>query len=368
LIAAVLICLSVTALAAAGNYIPRWLGTDTEETIGYDNDLYIGSASKNWELEGWLMELKAEAASATGLTMVCTEWGGQKQAGTLTADDTYWLEKWDGSGYDIYLPEKAPTSSGNTVTVMANTTLSWPINWEACYGALVPGSYRLGKTFRHTSDSGQIQDMIGYVKFRVLEADMATYYTQYETALKTLSAQHSWHLAWQVFPEDSNEYTSYSLEIWKDGENYLENLCYLDADGAVLRHSGITLQDGMGYRLTWDDGTVHADITQCKSDDSVQSRRFYLWQTFFTLTDARISKITREENTVVYTEYREDPTETTWETALTLNEAGQIASIRQYRLDGENKTLYSVLTVFDTDATQIARTIADQLPDSFAAE
>ena len=57
LIAAVLACLSVTVLAVVGEHIPQWLENHTEETIGYDNDLYIGSASKNWGIEGWQMEL-----------------------------------------------------------------------------------------------------------------------------------------------------------------------------------------------------------------------------------------------------------------------------------------------------------------------
>ena len=48
--------------------------------------------------------------------------------------------------------------------------------------------------------------------------------------------------------------------------------------------------------------------------------------------------------------------------AVTFTDAGQILDIKQYSIHGDNNTLYSVLTVHDTDPEQIAQTIADQKP------
>lgn len=354
LVAAVLICLSVTVLAAVGGYLPQLLSQDPEETVGYDNDRFIGSVSKNWDLGGWVMDLKADAAGPWGLTMVCTEWSGQAQTGTLTTDDAFWLERWNGSGYEAYLPEKAPAASGQTVAIQPNTTASWSICWEDSYGMLIPGAYRLGKTFRHTSDSGQPQELACYVKFRVFEEAMAAYYDRYTTALNALRDQHSWHITLQVFPETPNGYTSYSQEIWKSGENYLEDLRYLDQAGTPLRQSGTALRDGTGYRLTWADGS---EIAQ--PDASVNDRRFDLWYTFLTLADMRISEISEDGNRLVFKESRESDSEADRETVLTLDEAGQIRSIHQYRISAGEKKLSTTLTVHDTDAAQIARIISD---------
>ena len=358
LIAAVLACLSVTVLAVVGEYIPQWLENHTEETIGYDNDLYIGSASKNWGIEGWQMELKAENATPIGLTMVCAEWGGEAHSGVLTTDDSYWLEIWNGSGYEIYLPEKTPSALGDEATIQKNAIHSWAIGWEECYGALAPGHYRLGKNFEHISDSGHSQNLVGYVKFRVLDENMADSYAQYETAVKELSDQSAWHLTYQVFPENPDGYESYAMEIWRSGENYLQNLSYLDENGTVLKQEGTALQGGVGYRLNWNDGAT----VWCKIDSSVDENTFYLWQTFSCMSPTGIDEIKKTGDTIVYIESADSLAESNWETAVTFTNAGQILDIKQYSIHGDNNTLYSVLAVHDTDPEQIAQTIADQKP------
>ncbi len=354
LIAAVLVCLSVTVLAA------WWLNNDIEGAVDYDNDLLIGCASKNWNVEGWIIELKAEKVTPIGMTMVCTEWGGQDQSGMLTTDDNYWLECWNGSGYEIYSPEKAPFASGNEATIQKNTTHSWVINWEKSYGTLAPGHYRLGKNFEHISDSGHNQNLVGYVKFRVLDEKMADYYAQYEAAIEMLSNQSNWHLTYQVFPESTAEYRSYAMEIWKSGEDYLQNLSYLDENEAILKHDGTALLDGVGCRLNWDTGAVTGTIVQREIDPSVDKDAFYLWQTFSCLTATGIDEIEATGNTVIYIERADSRTEKDLETVVTFTGVDQLLNIKQYWIHGETKILYSVLTVHGTDPAQIAQTVADQ--------
>lgn len=358
LIAAVMVCLSVTVLAVVGEYIPHWLENHIEETIGYDNDLYIGSVSKNWDIEGWKMELKAEKVTPVGLTMVCAEWGDQAQCGRLTTDDSYWLEIWNGSGYEIYLPEKTPSALESKATIQKNAIQSWVIGWEECYGVLAPGHYRLGKNFAHISDSGRSQNLVGYVKFRVLDENMADSYVQYETAVKELSDQSAWHLTYQVFPENPDGYESYAMEIWRSGENYLQDLSYLDGNETVIKHEGAALQGGVGYRLKWDDGVaVRREI-----DPSVDENTFYLWQTFSCISSAGIDEIKKMGDTIIYTQRADTLAESNWETVATFTESGQILDIKQYSIRGEIKTLYSVLTVHGTDPEKIAQTVADQKP------
>ena len=354
-IAAVLLCLSITVLAAVS-----WLHSDPENAIGYDNDLYIGSASKNWEVEGWLLELKAEKVTPAGLTVVCTEWGGAGQRGVLTTDSHYWLERWTGSGYARYLPERSPAGTESKTEIKKNTAASWEINWETVYGTLAPGHYRLGKIFTQSAGSDRGKTMTCYVKFSILEEKMAGQYGQYTAAMERLLGQAAWHLTYQVFPESPTGYTSHVTEIWKAEEAYLQKLSYLDANGGVLKQEGAALLNGVGYRLRRDAGE---EAMQHKADPSVKKDDFYLWETFSGLSAADIDEIKTEGNTVIYIQRADSPTEIDWETAVTFGGAGQLLEIKQYAVRGETKTLYSILSVYDTDPQKIEQVITMQKPE-----
>lgn len=362
IIAAVLACLSFAVFAVAGDYFPQWLNAGADETIGYDNDLYIGSASKNWDIEGWRIELKAENVTPTGLTMVCTEWGGQEHRGVLTTDDYYWLEYWNGDGYAVY-PSRKETTTGSSIAIQKNTTHSWLIDWEDCYGTLQPGHYRLGKTFTHTLDAGHSQTLKGYVKLRVLEKSDAVGYGQYETAINALLAQDTSHLTWQVFPDNAAEYTSYTMEIWRSGEDYLQKISYLNKEGTVLKCEGAAQQGGVGYRLSWNHTAATGNAMQREKDTSLNKNSFCLWHTFLQLSATGIDEMKQSDNTIVFIERADSPSEIDWETVATFDAAGQILSIKQYSVSEGVKTLYSVLTVHNTDPHKIMQTVADLSPE-----
>lgn len=192
------------------------------------------------------------------------------------------------------------------------------------------------------------------MKFRVFEEDMASYYDQYKTALKALYDQQNWHITLQVFPENPNGYTSYSQDIWKYGEDYLENLSYLNTDGTMLSRSSAALLDGLGCHLTGSNGSTVFEVTQRESDPSIQESMFTYWYTFHNLADARISEISMNGSRIVFTESL-DTTAEAWETVLILNGEGQIQRIIRYRINESEKILYSELTVHDTEAAQIAQ-------------
>lgn len=356
LLAAVIICLSVTVLASLSDHIFRLI-QNTEETVGYDNDIYIGSVSHNWDLCGWVCELKAEVSSSNGMTIVCTEWGTQEKTGTLTTDDAYWIEMWDGIGYNVYLPEQAPNSVDSNIMIQSNTTVSWSINWIEHYGELAPGNYRLGKTFRHTSEEGEIHELAWYIKFRVFDENMESRHNQYKTALMALLEQESWHMTLQIFPEEPKGYVSYTQEIWKCRENYRETLRYLNDEGEVINRSGSALLDGKGYRLIYANGSIEPEDIQHQLDQSVQESGFIYWYTFLTLSDARISEISRGGNRIILDENPDEESNFNIQTVLTLNTDGQIQNIKQYRIKNGAKELYITLTVHDTDTDQITQYI-----------
>ena len=354
LLAAVIICSSITVLAALSDHIFQWI-KKPEEAVGYDNDIYIGSVSYNWDLYGWVCELKAEASNSTGLTIACKEWGTQEKSGTLSTDDAYWIEKWDGIGYSDYLPEQAPIAVDSSILIQQNTTVSWSINWVEHYGVLKPGIYRLGKIFSHTSETGNIRELPVYVKFRVFDETMESYYIKYKSALNALVEQKHLHMTLQVFPEDPNGYTSYTQDIWRCDENYWETLSYLNDNRELINRSGSALLDGKGYRLISVNDYTQSDDMQYHLDQSVEESLFTYWYTFLTLSDVRISEMSIAGNKIIFSECRNDESDTNFQTVLTLNNDGHIQNIDQYQINAGAKKLYITLTVHDTDTEQITQ-------------
>lgn len=354
LLAAVIICLSITVLAALSDHIFQWI-KGSEIAVGYDNDIYIRSVSYNWDLYGWVCELTADDSNATGLTIACKEWGTQEKSGTLSTDDAYWIEKWDGIGYSDYLPEQAPIAVDNSILIQQNTTVSWSINWVEHYGVLKPGIYRLGKLFRHTSETGDMRKLPVYVKFRVFDETMESYYNQYKSALNALVKQKHLHMTLQVFPEGSNGYTSYTQDLWKCDENYWETVSYLNDNGELINRSGSALLDGKGYRMIGVNDSTKSDDTQYQLDQSVEECLFMYWYTFLSLSDVCISEMSMDGNKIIFNECQEDESDASFQTVLALNNDGHIQNIDQYRINNGAKELYITLTVHDTDIEQITQ-------------
>ena len=342
LIAAALFCLSVTALATVTIRRAHQHPYPEETIIGFDNDLSIGALSNSWNAGDWTFTLQAECAEAAGMTLLCTPWR-QGQTGSLTTDDAFWLEVWNGSGYEEY-PALLIVEPTKTLPVEATT--AWQISWEADYGLLSPGHYRLGKTFFYRSPSGKEETILCYAKFRVFDDDSGALYNQYQVSLKALKNRNNWHLCWQVFPESPTDYTSYSIELWKSGNSFAQQLCYLDKGGNSLRQSGALLYVGTGYRMP----LSHLESPYVE-DNTVHSGAFTSWYTFLSLSHSSITGITQGENTLTITEdFRE--------TVLTLD-GDKIAAIHQYSISGGTRTLSTVLTVHNTTDTEITRHIDD---------
>lgn len=262
--AAVLASLAIPVMAATGFHFSDWLEGVFVNGDSYDTDLSDGSASKNWQVSGYVVELKAEEPSAQGLTLVCEEWGNGEKTGMLTANDSFWLEQWDGSAY-IPMTPAAEIPAGETNTIAPNQTISWQVGWAGSYGELESGSYRVGKTFTYTDTSGKQQAVDFYAKFRVFTEDMAPHIEACEVALKEVRDRECYHIMQTNTGDDlsiytGEEYAYYTSTVWKNGNDFLRARQYVQEDGTIIAYDGELFRDGKGYKLTWNGDNVLSGV------------------------------------------------------------------------------------------------------------
>lgn len=371
LAAAVIAALAVPVAAAAGFHFTDWLDGLLSRSGDYDSSLVIGSASNNWEISGYLVELSAENASAEGLTLTCKEWGSGEKQGTLTADDGFWLERWDGSTYLAVFPETEP-ASGQTKTIGPNQTVTWQISWVGSYGALESGGYRLGKTLTYTDTSGETQAAEVYAKFRIFTEDMESYVKSCKTAVEKLRTQDSYHLTERVFNRSQDDYDYYAAAYWKNGDDFLKEIQYCLEDGTLVKHVGYLLRDGKGYKLTWNGGDPLSDLASWEAVDYLNETNRELWTSAAEVYDAQVGEVYAEGDTIsVLLGTSRDRTDTDKayysKKTYTFDADGNLLSVRYAGIPSpeefDEEEIRTTIEVHDTSAAEIAGLIAAQNVD-----
>lgn len=358
--------LAIPVMAVSGIQFTDWLeGLFTTEPGGYDNDLQLGSVSKNWEVSGWVVEISAEESSKNGLTFVCQEWGPSDKSGTLTSNEGYWLEKWNGTGYT---PMEGAAPDGNLLTVSEGATQRWKINWEAVYGALDSGSYRIGKTFTYTAEDGNQEQLPFYAKFRVFTEDMAPLVEKYSQAYKALHDREVFHLSYTSYSYETatDPYSHhFTTQIWRNGNDFLRIVHYYNADGTLKSHGGTLFRDGVGYHLEWEDGDVNDRVTEWYHADYVGADSFDLWYDLMYVSPAIVVGACEDGNTLRFFEYLPYVDHDYIEKAYTFDDSGKLTNIlyahqKSMEPDESDPMLVMTLEVFDTPQESIAEIIEAQ--------
>jgi len=99
------------------------------------------------------VELHAEAVTDKGMTLVCTQSGGNP-SGELQTGQPYWIEQRDENGSWISISEPQFWED-IAYLIPQNDAVRWNLNWEHSIGSLPDGTYRVGKEimdFRGTGD------------------------------------------------------------------------------------------------------------------------------------------------------------------------------------------------------------------------
>ncbi len=372
IIAAVIAALTIPVAAVTSFHFTDWL--DGLFVSGEDDSSSLSLDGKEWWIFGYVLDVKAENVSAEGLTLICEEWGNREKGngeklGTLTAEEGFWLEKWDGSEYVPVKPQKEPAPD-QTQIIAPLETVTWQINWTDSYGTLPSGSYRIGKTFTHTDPAGQTQSRDFYAKFRVFAEDMAPYVEECKAALEELRTRESYHLTETVRP-NVEDYEYYTSTIWKNGADYLEELRYVKKDGTVLQHKGYLFRDGKGYKLSWNGDHVLSGVASWEAIGWLNEEHRDLWTVLYEVHDMTVGDVFCEGDTVQILAGYPGQDMAYQEITYTMDEDGGLISAQMNMLDGISEPLEDhiiegesdSIKVHDTSATEIAKVIAAQNVD-----
>lgn len=120
----------------------------------------------------WGITLSAEDVTAEGLTLVCTQSGGNP-TGELQTGTPFWLEVSTDDGWIPFPyvdPETEIAWTMQAFLIPKNDRTEWNIGWSYLYGTLQPGTYRIGKTITDFRGPGDYDDCSYYATFTISEA------------------------------------------------------------------------------------------------------------------------------------------------------------------------------------------------------
>lgn len=369
--AAVLATLAVPVMAATGFQFTDWLEGMFSQSRDYDTDLQIGSQSKNWEHAGWVFNLQAEDATAEGVTIFVEEWANGEHSGSLTTDESYLIEKWNGEGYELLPEPTKPIPAGENIRIEAGSRNTWTVNWADTYGVLDPGSYRLCKNFVYTNEVGQQETLLYHVKFRIFPEEMGPYIEACRAAVEEVHNRDSYHLT--VSQDGGTIYTGEAYDqflskYWKSGEDFLTERQYWKNDGTLVAHDGYLMRGGRGYKLTWNGDNVLSGVSGWEEIDWLDESNRDMWDFQLEIFDSNVGEVYVEENTtyLLNGSLDYDGKEDYRLQSFTTDTDGKLISAQKLWLENKedrDSDQYCKVEIHDTNADEIAKVIAAQAVD-----
>lgn len=119
--------------------------------------------------EKWGVTLTAEDITPTGITIKCTQSGGNP-TGELQTGSWYILETWTreyGWKQMPYIIEGEIGWNDIAWMIPMEDSVEWEVNWEWLYGAIPSGKYRIGKSITDFRGSGDFDNAIYYAEFEI---------------------------------------------------------------------------------------------------------------------------------------------------------------------------------------------------------
>lgn len=113
----------------------------------------------------WGLTLSAKDVTPSGLTLVCTQSGGEPSGELMTGED-YYLIVWRAEHWRMVVPvieNYAWNSLAHFVSIDSDT--EFEIDWEWLYGELEPGTYRIVKEFMDFRKTADYDEAIYWAEF-----------------------------------------------------------------------------------------------------------------------------------------------------------------------------------------------------------
>ncbi len=119
--------------------------------------------------ETWGITLSAENITPTGITIICTQSGGEP-TGELQTGSWYILETWTKEYGWKQMPtiiegEMAWTQEAWMIPM--EDACEWEVDWEWLYGTIPEGKYRIGKSIMDFRESGDFDTATYYAEFEI---------------------------------------------------------------------------------------------------------------------------------------------------------------------------------------------------------
>lgn len=117
----------------------------------------------------WGISLSAQDVTPKGITLCCTQLGGNFE-GVLETGSAYTLEVWgNGIWTDVEYKDKTSVPVWNSMayTIKKNDITKWNINFEFIYDPLTKGRYRIGKEIMDFKSPGDFDKKTYYAEFSI---------------------------------------------------------------------------------------------------------------------------------------------------------------------------------------------------------
>ena len=113
----------------------------------------------------WGLTLSAKDVTPSGLTLVCTQSGGEPSGDIMTGED-YYLTVWKKGHWRMVMPV-IENYGWNSLAhwITKDTDTEFKIDWKWLYGELEPGTYRLVKEFMDFRKTADYDEAIYWVEF-----------------------------------------------------------------------------------------------------------------------------------------------------------------------------------------------------------
>lgn len=131
---------------------------------GIDGNCVLVLTDPNWGIN-----LTATNVTPTGVTIHCTQSGGEP-TGELQTGSYYVIEKYvEGAWEKVeYLPHEHEIAwTAEAWGIPKNEVCQWEVNWEWLYGKLQKGRYRIGKDITDFRGTGDYDQALHYAEFEV---------------------------------------------------------------------------------------------------------------------------------------------------------------------------------------------------------
>lgn len=119
----------------------------------------------------WGITLSVKNVTSTGLTILCTQSGGEAM-GELQTGSWYILERLTEAGWTEveWAPQEYDVAwTAEAWIIPKDGSVEWEVDWEWLYGELSPGTYRIGKSVDDFRETGDYDTQNFYAEFEITE-------------------------------------------------------------------------------------------------------------------------------------------------------------------------------------------------------